>query len=52
MGRAKREELKRYHEARKSLTPGEKAVVDAREAAEKALDEDAEWMNRRLFRKR
>lgn len=45
----KREERKRYHEARKGLTPEEIAVVDAREAAEKAFDEDVQQMHQRLF---
>ncbi|MDW9378089.1 hypothetical protein GOC57_29755 [Sinorhizobium meliloti] len=49
MNRAKKEELKRYHEARKGLTPEEIAAVDAREAAEKAFDRDAQRMHRRLF---
>lgn len=49
MNRMKREELKRYREARKGLTPEEIAAVDADEAAEKALAEDIEQMHRRIF---
>ncbi|KQW84456.1 hypothetical protein [Ensifer sp. Root127] len=49
MNRLKKEALKRYHEARKGLTPEEIAVVDAHEAAEKALAEDVQQMHRRLF---
>lgn len=49
MNRAKKEELKRYHEARKGLTPEEIATVDAREAAEKGFAEDVQQMHRRLF---
>lgn len=49
MNRMKREELKRYHEARKGLTPEEIAMVDAREAAEKAFDADLQRMHWRLF---
>src|SRR6218665_1672553 len=49
MNKAKKEELKRYHEARKGLTPEEIAVVDAREAMEKSFADDGELMHRRLF---
>lgn len=44
MNRAKKEELKRYHEARKGLTAEEIAVLDAREAGD-----DVQQMHRRLF---
>lgn len=49
MNREKKEELKRYREARKGLTPDEIAVVDAREAAEKTFAKDVEQMHLRLF---
>lgn len=49
MNRVKKEELKRYQEARKGLTPEQIATVDAREAAEKHFAEDVQQMHRRLF---
>ncbi len=49
MNRMKKEELKRYHKARKGLTPEEIAAVDAREAMEKSFADDVERMHRRLF---
>lgn len=49
MNRAKKEELKRYHEARKGLTAEDIAVLDAREAAEKRFADDVQQMHRRLF---
>ncbi|MQW32021.1 hypothetical protein [Sinorhizobium meliloti] len=49
MNRAKKEELKRYHEARKGLTAEEIAVLDAREAGENRFADDVQQMHRRLF---
>ncbi|MDW9567241.1 hypothetical protein GOA98_09045 [Sinorhizobium meliloti] len=49
MNRAKKEELKRYHEARKGLTHEEIAVVDARGAMKKSFADEVERMHRRLF---
>lgn len=49
MNRAKKEELRRYQEARKGLTPEQITALDAREAADKCFNEDVEQMHRRLF---
>lgn len=49
MNRAKKEELKRYHEARKGLSPEEIVALDAHEAAETAIKREIEEMHLRLF---
>jgi len=49
MNRMKKEEQKRYHEARKGRTVEEIATLDAHEAAEKAFSEGVRQMHLRLF---
>jgi len=49
MNRMKKEELRRYREARAGLTPEEVAEVDRREAEERVFDDEVQLWHGRLF---